>query len=231
MSNINESFFNEASVSTALGQVFRGNLCDTLLRNRNAIIFDKDAVIYEVGDEDRTFFFIRSGCVKVGTIGEDGGEIIYFIRKDGDVVGELSAYKSPRHDRAIALERTEAVPVTFAEIIESLSKRPDLLSNIVPIFCKSLADAYDQVDGLALVDTLHRTIGVLLKLATELGRPAEKGVEIAAYLTQEEIAQMVAARRERVSTALNLLRRRGMLEYSARGNLIVDVKALENYQS
>ena len=47
------------------------------------------------------------------------------------------------------------------------------------------------------------------------------------YLTQEEIAQMVGARRERVSTALNALRRRGMVQYSTRGHLVLDVRALE----
>jgi CRP/FNR family cyclic AMP-dependent transcriptional regulator len=229
MLDTHDRLAKETSISLALSQIFRGNLCDTLLQNRNLVSFDKNQVIYEIGAGDRTFFFIRSGYVKVGTIAEDGREIIYFVRKDGDVVGELCAYESPRRDRAVALERTEVIPVTFAEIVNALAARPDLLNNFIGIFCKSLADAYDQVDTIALTDTLHRVIRALLKLAAELGRPAETGVEISSYLTQEEIAQMVAARRERVSTALNLLRRRGMLEYSRGGHLIVDVKALESH--
>jgi hypothetical protein len=52
-------------------------------------------------------------------------------------------------------------------------------------------------------------------------------MEIPTYLTQEEIAQMVAARRERVSTALNFLRRREMVQYSHRGNLLVHVERLQ----
>jgi hypothetical protein len=36
------------------------------------------------------------------------------------------------------------------------------------------------------------------------------------------------ARRERVSTALNLLRRRGMVQYSNHGHLLLDVTALES---
>jgi CRP/FNR family transcriptional regulator, cyclic AMP receptor protein len=225
---LDERLFKDVSVSVALAQIFRGNLCETLLQNRHATTFDKNTVIYEVGDGERTFFFIRRGYVKVGTIAADGREITYFIRKDGDVVGELCAYESPRRDRAVTLEPTAVVPVSFAEIIEFLAKRPDLLKNLVGIFCKSLADAYEQVDTIALADALHRVIRVLLKLAAELGRPVEKRVEISSYLTQEEIAQMVAARRERVSTALNQLRRSGMVEYSRHGHLVVDVKALES---
>ena len=54
-------------------------------------------------------------------------------------------------------------------------------------------------------------------------------MELPAYLTQEEIAQMVAARRERISTALNSLRRRGMVHYSARGHLMLDMASLEGH--
>jgi hypothetical protein len=37
------------------------------------------------------------------------------------------------------------------------------------------------------------------------------------------------ARRERVSTALNALRRRGIAQYSPRGHLIVDLRALDAF--
>jgi CRP-like cAMP-binding protein len=68
-------------------------------------------------------------------------------------------------------------------------------------------------------------------LAHKLGRPSGNRVEIAAYLTQEELSQMVVARRERVSTALNSLRRRGILQYSPRGHLLLDMRALDRYAS
>jgi hypothetical protein len=42
---------------------------------------------------------------------------------------------------------------------------------------------------------------------------------------------MAAARRERVCTALNSLRRRGMVQYSARGHMLLDVGALEFYSA
>lgn len=222
---------HEASLSAALATAFRGKFCDILLRNCSAIAFDKDQIVYDIGDKDRTFFFIRRGFVKLGTITEDGQEIIYDIRKDGDVVGELCAYESPRRDRAVALESTEVVAVSYAEIVAFLQKNPNLLRELLDIFCSSLADAYEQVNSLAVDDTVHRLIKVLLKLAAELGRPTGEAVEIPTYLTQEEISQMVAARRERVSTALNLLRRRGMVQYSRGGHLLLDVKALENYRA
>jgi CRP-like cAMP-binding protein len=89
-----------------------------------------------------------------------------------------------------------------------------VLQDFVGIFCSALSEAHDQVNRLAADDVMHRLINVLKTLAKKFGRPSGALVEIATYLTQEELSQMVVARRERVSTALNSLRRRGIAQYS-----------------
>ena len=73
--------------------MFRGKFCDAILPNRLATSFQKGNVIYDIGEKDRTFFFLVSGFVKVGTITPDGHELIYDIRKAGEVVDELCASK------------------------------------------------------------------------------------------------------------------------------------------
>jgi CRP/FNR family cyclic AMP-dependent transcriptional regulator len=219
----------DASLSSALAIIFRGKLCDVVLRNRPVMTFEKDQVLYEVGNKNQTLFFLRSGFVKVGTITQDGHELIYDVRKDGDVVGELCASGNPRQDRAVALEQTQAIAVPFDEVLEIVQKNRDLLRQLVQVFCNSLSDAYDQLNSLAFSDTVHRLVSVLVRLGTQLGRPSGQRTELSTYLTQEEISQMVAVRRERVSTAMNFLRNRGMLDYSHHGYLILDLKALQNY--
>ena len=220
---------SQAAVSTALVAVFRGKFCDAILPNRKAASFKKGEVIYDVGQEDRTLFFLQDGFVKVGTITSDGYELIYDVRKGGDVVGELCASETRHPDRAVALEETEAIPVPFQDVMEVVRKRPDLLTRLVDVFCRALNEAYAQVNTLAVDDTAHRLAKVLLKLAVKLGQNSGLEIEIPTYLTQDEISQMVAARRERVSTALNFLRRRGMVQYTNRGRLLLNVKALESY--
>ncbi|PYU20579.1 MAG: hypothetical protein DMG32_22095 [Acidobacteria bacterium] len=99
---------SQAAVSTALVSVFRGKFCDAILPNRKTTTFKKEEVIYDVGGKERTFFFLQDGFVKVGTITSDGHELIYDVRKGGDVVGELCASETRRPDRAVALEQTKA---------------------------------------------------------------------------------------------------------------------------
>ena len=220
-----------AALSSALVPIFRGRFCDILLPNRAVRTIEKEEVVYDLGDKERVFFFVQRGVIKTGTITGSGREIIYDIRKDGDVVGELCCLEAPRRDRAIAVERTEAVPVAFDEVMDALAKHPVLLRDFTGVFCSALSEAYDQVERMGVGNVEHRLVNVLKTLAKKLGRPSGKLVEIAAYLTQEELSQMVVARRERVSTALNSLRRRRIAQYSPRGHLVLDMHALESYSA
>ncbi len=226
---LDDALGRQASLSTALVSVFRGNFCDFILPNRKTTAFKKHSVIYDVGDRERTLFFLRSGFAKVGTIAVDGREVIYDVRKSGDVVGELCATEKARSDRAVALEPTDAVCVPFEEVMQSLLQQPALATVLVDVFCRALKEAYAQVNSMALDDTVHRLIKVLSGLATKIGQRSGPLVQIPVYLTQEEIAQMAGARRERISTALNSLRRRGIVQYSARGHMVLDIDALEPY--
>jgi CRP-like cAMP-binding protein len=224
-----ENSLSQAAVSTALASVFRGRFCDAILPNRTATTFRREEVIYDVGDSERTMFFLQTGFVRVGTITADGHELIYDVRKAGDVVGELCAAEPRRPDRAVTLEQTQAICVPFEEVLEAVRKQPELLARLVEVFCRALSEAYAQVNVLAVDDTAHRLAKVLLKLAARIGRHSESEVEIPTYLTQEEIAQMVAASRERISTALNIFRRNKMIRYTNHGHLLLNVQALEGY--
>jgi CRP-like cAMP-binding protein len=220
-----------AAVSAVLVPIFRGRFCDVLLPSRDTKTFARDEVLYDLGDTERTIFFIRHGVVKIGTITDGGREIIYDIRKDGEVVGELCAAQSVRPDRAVALERTQAIAVGFDEVVASLASHPNLLRDFVNVLGGALVEAYDQVNRLAVDSVEHGLVKVLKTLAQKHGRLAGEFVEITTYLTQEELSQMVVARRERVSTALNSLRRRGIVRYSPQGRLLLDMRALETYPS
>jgi CRP/FNR family cyclic AMP-dependent transcriptional regulator len=196
----------DATLSSALAGVFRGRFCDILLRDRTPVPFEEGAVVYELGDTQRALWFVRQGIVKVGTITADGHEIIYDVRKDGDVVGELCAFEPVRRDRAVVVERAELVPVAFHDAMAALANHPAALQDLVEVFGGALAEAYDQLNSLVSDDLMSRLQKTLRSLATKLGEAHGELVEIATYLTQDELAQMVKARRERVSTALNILR-------------------------
>lgn len=139
-----ESLSRQAAFSTALTSVFRGKFCDLVLPNRKTTTFRKDQVIYDLGDAERTLLFIKDGFVRVGAITPGGQEVIYDVRKCGDLVGELCASEPVRPDRAVALEHTDAISVPFEEFMQLLLTKPELIAILVDVFCRSLKEAYAQ---------------------------------------------------------------------------------------
>jgi CRP-like cAMP-binding protein len=219
-----------AALSSTLLPIFRGRFCDVLLPGRVTSTFEPDEVLYEKGDRDRCFYFVRSGVVKTGNTTRDGREIVYDLRKERDVIGELCAVHPLRRDRAVALARTVTVAVPLDEVVAVLAQHATLLRDFIGILCSALADAYEHIDSLAFDSVIMRTSSVLHSLADKFGRPVGEFIELPMYLTQEELAQMVVARRERVSTALNNLRREGIVHYSPRGHLRLDADKLERFR-
>jgi CRP/FNR family transcriptional regulator, cyclic AMP receptor protein len=218
----------DAALASALAGIFRGRFCDILLRDRVVLPFAEGAVIYDLGETQRALWFVRRGVVKVGTITSDGREIIYDVRKDGDVVGELCAFEPVRRDRAVVVEQADLVSVALDQALGALAQHPAALQDFVQVFGGALAEAYEQLSSVAHDDLMLRVEKTLRSLANKLGEAHGELVEIATYLTQDELAQMVMARRERVSTVLNILRQRGVVQYSPRGRLRVDLRLLQS---
>ena len=69
---LGDALSRQAILSRALISIFRGKFCNFVLANRKAAIFSKHSVIYEVDERSRTFLFLQSGFVKVGTITVNG---------------------------------------------------------------------------------------------------------------------------------------------------------------
>jgi CRP-like cAMP-binding protein len=213
-----------------LSTIFRGKFWDTLLPGRPVITLARGATVYEVGEWERSFIFIRHGIVKVGIVTDQGQEVIYDLRKGGDVVGELCVCDRPRRDRAVALEETDISAVPYEEILDNLQSNRDAVHEILDVVCRALSSAYEQVTVLSSGRTDERLVKVLLRLAKQFGRSSGQLVEVDVYLTQEEISHMMASSREKVSGALNRLRDRALVQYSRGGHLLLDVHALENWR-
>jgi CRP/FNR family transcriptional regulator, cyclic AMP receptor protein len=121
------------------------------------------------------------------------------------VVGELCVCDTPRRDRAIALEPTKLTTVPVRKILDSLQQNRAAVHEVFAAVCRALSSAYDQVSLLSTGGPLERLVKVRLRLAKQVGHSSGDFVELDVYLTQEEISQMMASSRERVSVALNLL--------------------------
>ena len=73
---------------------------------------------------------------------------------------------------------------------------------------------------------MGRLTRTLLGLAEDLGETTPLGTQITHHITQEELARLIGARREVVSSLLNQLRMAGLISYTRRGLIIVNRQAV-----
>ena len=116
MDSTAESGTHNGPLPSALSRSFRGKFCDVILRNRSVITFEKDQVVYDVGDENPTFFFLQKGFVKIGGITEDGLELIY----DG-VTTESSQFHKRVGDCGPWLESLSGLKTAALRLVDARS--------------------------------------------------------------------------------------------------------------
>ena len=142
----------------------------------------------------------------------------------GGLFGELALFDdAPRSADARALtDSTVAVASATSRCADALRERPELLWVIVRLLAERLRATDEALADAVFLDVPARTAKRLLELA-------DGQDQFTLPLTQEELASMVGASRERVNKALALFARLGWLEIEGRGRYqILDRQSLED---
>jgi CRP-like cAMP-binding protein len=183
--------------------------CRPLCLQRNDLVFSE-------GDPADELYLVRSGRVAIAKRSIDGRESVVALMEEGDLFGEMSLFdEEGRSADARALEPCELLGVPFAPIRVVLEEQPVLLWHVVQLLARRL-----RVTDAALADTVFLDV---------TGRTAKRLLEIAGDhdeftlpVTQEELAGMVGASRERVNKAIAAFIRLGWLSQTERRYRITD---------
>lgn len=199
------------------------------LNGRKPRLFGASQIIYNIGDEARSLYFLRSGLVKLSTISESGKEIILDVYKTGEVFGEMCLYTPKRADMAVAMEPCETAELRPDEFFAMLYEGREPLYDFLQSLLKRLARSHDLIREIMFDSVSVRLAKLLLRLADEFGEQSQHGVELTHFISQEELSQIVLARREVVCMALSRLREQGLVNYNRKGRLTIHTAALKAY--
>jgi CRP/FNR family cyclic AMP-dependent transcriptional regulator len=176
----------------------------------------RNQVIFREGDEADELYLVRSGRVAIAMQSPDGRESLVALMEAGDLFGEMALFdEEPRSAQARALEASEVLAVPFAPIRTVFQERPVLLWEVVALLARRLRVTDAALADSVFLDVTGRTAKRLLELAGEAD-------EFTLPITQEELAGLVGASRERVNKALAAFIRLGWLEQTDRRYRIRD---------
>jgi CRP-like cAMP-binding protein len=180
----------------------------------------RNDVLFSENDPADELFVMLAGRVVIANRSPEGRESVVALMEPGDVFGEMGLFdEMGRSAQARALEPSEVVAIPYAPVRETYLGRPELLWGVVRLLAGRVRSMDEALADAVFLDVTGRTAKRLLEMAGE-------DDEFVLPVTQEELAGMVGASRERVNKAIAAFVRLGWIEQSDRRYRITDRRQL-----
>ena len=179
-------------------------------------------MLFTEGEEPTELFVVVSGRIAIANKSIDGRESVIALMERGDLFGEMPLFDGlARSAEARALEPSEVIAIPYAPLRAALRDRsPRCCGRSWPLLAGRLRNTDEALADSVFLDVTGRTAKRLLELAGDAD-------EFALPITQEELAGMVGASRERVNKAIACFIRLGWIEQSDRRYRITNREQLE----
>jgi len=193
--------------------------------------FKRGEVIYVIsGSRDehlQRMYFLLKGRVKLSSVDDAGGkELLLLIIKPGEPFGLLNEVGNQTTDLNATAMQASLVAYVPRDDFDKVIDQAGACSRLVKLIGERSVEVVARYEDLAFRSVLARLARVLLRLAEEFPKPRSCGTSIDVPLTQQEIANLIGARREVVSTHLSRLKREGVLAFHANCICVHDPDAL-----
>jgi len=199
---------------------FEGEALNDLVAAAERRSFNRGGVLFTEGDDGTELFVVSSGRIAIANRSVDGRESVMALMERGDLFGEMSLFDGlPRSAEARALEPSDVLAIPFAPLRDIYKAKPELLWNVVEMLAVRLRNTDEQLADSVFLDVTGRTAKRLLELAGEED-------EFSLPITQEELAGMVGASRERVNKAIASFLRPAWIEQPGRRHRITNREQL-----
>ena len=189
----------------------------------------KGAHIYFPNEPSKIIFFLKNGRVKIGSYSNDGKEVIKAIMHPGDMFGEMGLIgQDTRNDFAIAMDNDVRIcTMNVEEVLELMRSNSDLSLKITATIGNRLAKVERKFESLIFKDARSRIVDLIREMATERGKVLAGGEVLLEHsLTHQDIASLTATSRQTVTTVLNELKEKGVINFDRKTILIHEMDNL-----
>jgi CRP-like cAMP-binding protein len=168
-------------------------------------------VLFREGDTADCLYVVTRGRLAIVMVNEfDRRETVVSLMEPGDLFGEMAMLDDgPRSAMARALEPSDVLCVPYTAVLEAFRNQPAMLWGVTRLLAQRLRVMDETLADSVFLDVTGRTAKRLLELSSGSN-------EFVLPVTQEELAGMVGASRERVNKAISSFIRLGWIEQHER---------------
>ena len=191
--------------------------------------YPKGGPVYLVGESSDYIYIVKVGRVKIGTYSEEGKEIVKTILSPGEVFGELALTgEAQRRDFAVALDTDTVVCLmTIDDMRSRMADNQELNLNIFKMVGDRMRKLERRIELLISKDARTRVIEFLRDMAEEKGKKVGFEMMIPNHLKHQDIASLTGTSRQTVTTILNELKEKNIINFDRRKILIRDLEKLK----
>jgi CRP-like cAMP-binding protein len=190
--------------------------------------YKREQFIYMPDDSATHIYMIVRGRVKIGHYLESGEEVLNAILTTGEIFGELAmAGEDKRKDFAQAMEETTICPLTTAELKGLMYENKELSFKILKLIGLRIMKLERKLELLVFKDARTRIVEFLKDAAAWKGKKVGLETMIQTNLTHKDIASLTGTSRQTVTTILNELKEKDLINFNRKQILIRDLDSLQ----
>ncbi len=188
----------------------------------------KHSFIYLSDEPSDYICFLVQGMVKVGIYTPDGREIVRNFQHPYTIFGEMGlAGESKRAEFASTLgQEARFIAVKTAHFKPFLEHNFRLAQHMLNHLGERVRRAERHWESLICKDVRTRIVDFLKETACQRGRQVGFETLLKHALTQQDIANLVGASRQTVTSILNELRKSNLIHFNRHSILIRDIEKL-----
>ncbi len=185
---------------------------EALLKIAEQKYFSKSELVFSAGTESEYVYILKTGQVKIYQLSSQGKEVILWFCFQGEVFGLSEITRgAQRSVFAQTCAPSNVYLIKRVDFNNFLMQHPDASMAIIDLLSCRLRGLSDMLTNLTADDVTSRIIKLLIRMSMLYGAQKQDMLCLNMHITHQEIADMVSASRQTVSSIISQLKKEGLL--------------------
>ncbi len=211
-----------------LFNVLEGADFERLLGHAEMHSLSKYDFVYMPDESAGKVYFLKKGCIKIGTHSSDGKEVIKSVLYPNAMFGELCLVGGDKRiDFAQCMNsKVEFCSVDASIIMTMIQTNLKMSLKLYEMIGSRLISAEKRLESLVLKDARARIIDFIKDSIEKNGQRIGYEMLIRHSLTQQDIANITGTSRQTVTSVLNDLKKSNLIYFNRKSILVRDMAKL-----